>query len=87
MTDTTTPPQWIQLARQRGRTDPHGLSGAISWVFHQCMTAEDRAAFDAWLVAEQHPLSFEPGTTEQRFTRLVHEAPAVPANHRDTKER
>lgn len=41
-----------------------------AWQYHHCMSAADRTAFDAWLVAGAYPLAFEPGTTEGRFRRL-----------------
>jgi len=44
-----------------------------AWVFHHMMSGADKQAFDAWIVATQHPSAFDPGTTEYRFRRLVEE--------------
>ena len=45
--------------------------GDAAWQFHHVMTADDREAFDAYLVRLGYPLAYQPGTTESRFYRMV----------------
>jgi hypothetical protein len=42
-----------------------------SWTFHHVMTAQEKTAFDLFLVRTKDPLAWEPGTTEQRFRQRV----------------
>lgn len=50
-----------------------GDGAGAAWVFHRCMDAADRDAFDAALVSVEHPLAFEAGTCESRFRAYVAE--------------
>lgn len=43
----------------------------IAWVFHHCMTADERLAFDLFLVKMKDPLAWEAGTPERRFYTRV----------------
>ena len=44
-----------------------------AWVFHHCMDAADRAAFDEALVLTDHPLAHRAGSCEARFRAYVDE--------------
>ncbi len=45
--------------------------GSWSHTFFLCMSGEERAAFDLFLVEMKDPLAWEAGTTESRFRRRV----------------
>jgi len=59
--EMATPQQFIRQA----------LDGDPAWVFHHCMTKEDRDDFDRWLVEIGDRLAFEAGTQESRFRDYV----------------
>ena len=61
----------IKAAAERASVS--GLTIAVSWEYHRCLTASERDEIDRWLVRTKHPLAFEPGTQESRFRRLVSE--------------
>ena len=58
-----TPQDYVKAAQDRADW---------SWVFFHIMSQEDKQAFDSWLVESEHPLAYEPGTTEKRFRAMVH---------------
>jgi hypothetical protein len=58
----------IRFARQR--VDVYGQSEASSF-YCLSMNADDREAFDSYLVALNHPLAMQPGTGEWRFRSYV----------------
>lgn len=51
----------------------YAISDDVNWAFHRIMTGADRKAFDDILVASQHPLAYQPGTTEWRFKQYITE--------------
>ena len=44
------------------------------WHYHRCMTADDKEAFDQWLVETNDPLAHQPGTQAWRFEMKVNQA-------------
>jgi hypothetical protein len=60
--DTMTPQEFVADAKARKDW---------AWTYFQVMRKTDREAFDKWLVEEQHPLAYVPGTTESRFRSIV----------------
>jgi hypothetical protein len=85
MEQPRTSQSFLTEAIERQRKD----SGGWSWVFFQEMTAADRKAFDRWLVENEDPLAYQPGTTEHRFRSKVHEGlkqnPKTTMNLQDAK--
>ena len=59
--------QIVMLARSRAVLE--GTRG-VDWTYDY-MTAAEREAFDAYLVAVGHPLAHQAGTQEQRFRAFV----------------
>ena len=49
----------------------NGDASGISWTWHQLMNANDRLAFDLWLVKANDPLAHQPGTPWSRFVCKV----------------
>ena len=43
----------------------------IAWTFHHAMTADERLAFDVFLVRMGDELAWQAGTTESRFRERV----------------
>lgn len=43
----------------------------VNWVYFHVMTADDRQAFDQWLVERNHPLAYQASTNEYRFKEIV----------------
>ena len=67
-------PEQIGAAVRRAVTmfRADGQSG-IDWVYNNVLSADDKRAFDAYLVGSRHPLAYEPGTNWQRFNAFVRE--------------
>lgn len=63
-------PESVKMAAERFIRE--GDRG-IAWVFHHCMTREERDAVDAWLLATGHPLAYEAGTQGYRFDAIARE--------------
>lgn len=59
---TATPAEHVAMAKNRDDW---------VWQFHRIMTKLDRERFDQWLVDTNHPLAYQPGTTERRFRLMV----------------
>lgn len=49
-----------------------GDKNGVAWVFHHCMLQTDRDQFDKDLVEANHPLAFQAGTQEERFSSIVY---------------
>ena len=56
-------------ACQRAKND--GLDSAIAWVWHRCMSADERLAFDLFLVKMKDELAWQAGSPESRFRERV----------------
>jgi len=65
-----TPEDFVKEAVERTK---RGDKSGWSWVYFQEMSVQDRKNFDRWIVDSKHPSAYEPGTTEDRFKRLVKE--------------
>jgi len=56
-------------ACQRAKND--GLDSAIAWTWHRVMTADERLAFDLFLVKMGDELAWQAGSPESRFRERV----------------
>ena len=59
------------LAQACQRTKVDGLDSAIAWTWHHVMNAEERAAFDLFLVKTNDELAWQAGAPESRFRERV----------------
>jgi len=59
------------LAHACQSTKVYGLDSAISWTWHRMMNADERLAFDLFLVKMGDELAWQAGSPESRFRERV----------------
>ena len=45
----------------------------LDWLWFHILSPGRRKEFDAWLVADKHPLAYQAGSAESRFRRVIKE--------------